>query len=240
MRAAVLLMLCVAATAQVNAPQVGLLLDREGGLRPVLGIAGNFVVGAPVHEGVLAAAFSGQTGLAKTETELLVLDASGAVTERLSAPEGTALFAFDANGMPAAALFPGVEELWRWNTEGVIERQIVSLQGEALALSAAKLLVRREEGLWLVGEAGESPAEPGAVALLEDGTVLAIQGDELLIPRTGGRISIPEVSAESVRVRQMGRGWLAVEYGTRLYAVCIAAGRESVHQMPGVAPWVAP
>jgi hypothetical protein len=38
---------CIGALAQVETPSIGLMLDESGQLRPVLGVAGNFMLGMP-------------------------------------------------------------------------------------------------------------------------------------------------------------------------------------------------
>src|SRR6185436_15806310 len=82
-----------AAESNFTAPLVGVARDQQQQLLLVYGIAGNFVVKGTAVRGVLNVAFSGYGGLAKTCSQLLVLNANGAVIRAFSAPVGNALLA---------------------------------------------------------------------------------------------------------------------------------------------------
>jgi hypothetical protein len=102
-----LLLLCCAALecqAEVSAPLIGYMRDRGGSLRALHGIAGAFVPGPVLESNVVAAAWSGTAGFAKTDRELLILDATG-IVERRSAPAGPATFGFLPGGEPAWVRF---------------------------------------------------------------------------------------------------------------------------------------
>lgn len=94
--------------AQISIPQIGFVRDPGGNLRPVHGVAGAFVLGEPVAEGVVSAGFSEHYGLAKTEGEVLVL-VDGEIRERHSAPAGLASFGFDFQGRPGWVRFESGE-----------------------------------------------------------------------------------------------------------------------------------
>src|SRR6266576_2243081 len=85
-RIVVLLLWCAAsATAESNvgAPIVGVMRDTHRQLRPVYGVAGNFVLREAIPKEALNWAFAGTGGgLMKTDAELLTLDSSGNVIGR--------------------------------------------------------------------------------------------------------------------------------------------------------------
>ncbi len=57
----------LAGQSGVGRPLAGFVRGADGGLRPVYGIAGNFVAGPAVAAGVTAAGYSGRSGWARTE-----------------------------------------------------------------------------------------------------------------------------------------------------------------------------
>ncbi len=65
------------------APRVGFVHDEGGGLVPVAGVRANFLLGRPVMGEVRAAAFSGRSGFAVTQTEVLGLDRGDRTIARL-------------------------------------------------------------------------------------------------------------------------------------------------------------
>jgi len=80
------------AWAQVERPQLGKIVDANGAVRPIYGIAASVTLGDPEITGVLSASCSRKFCLAKTETSLV--SAGG----NIAAPAGPALFAFDGDG----------------------------------------------------------------------------------------------------------------------------------------------
>lgn len=89
------LLIAAAVPAQIGAPAaLGFIRDRAGALRPVHGVAGNFVLGDPLEIGVLAASFSGHLGFAKTVNALLIFE-DGKLSRRIDAPDGTATFVWE-------------------------------------------------------------------------------------------------------------------------------------------------
>lgn len=115
---ALAMFLASTALAQLRAPVTGVVRDKTGALRPLVGVAGALIAGEPIATGVLSAAFSGTAGLAKTDGEVLVFD-SERILERKPAPAGPAVFQFSKDGKPALACFPATGELWRWTSEGI-------------------------------------------------------------------------------------------------------------------------
>ncbi len=113
----VFVLVTAGAVAQVSAPATGFVRDRAGSLRPVLGVAGSFVLGDAIEEAVISAGFGKSLGYAKTEAEILVLR-SGAVVERHAAPAGSSVFYLGNEGEIEQIYFPSVRELWRIQRSG--------------------------------------------------------------------------------------------------------------------------
>ncbi|MFB3778049.1 MAG: hypothetical protein ACE141_10575 [Bryobacteraceae bacterium] len=65
------------AQSGVAPPLAGFARDRAGALRPVYGMTGNFVLGAPIAQGVAAAIFDGQTGLARIQDAVYAFNSRG-------------------------------------------------------------------------------------------------------------------------------------------------------------------
>ena len=78
------------AFGQIEAPRIGFWRDAQNRVRPLHGVAGSFVPGAAVREGVLAFAWYGDGGWLRSETDIERLDGSGATVARL--PGGAARF----------------------------------------------------------------------------------------------------------------------------------------------------
>src|SRR5437016_879447 len=111
----------VALWAQLATPQIGFIQDSGNALRPVYGIAGNFVLGDSAAAGVQAASFSGSFGMLKTRSTLIVIDRQGQVVASQDAPAGPALFAFSRTGAPALAYLPDANVLLQW-LDGVFQQ----------------------------------------------------------------------------------------------------------------------
>src|SRR5258708_20300314 len=76
----------VALWSQIATPQIGFIQDSGNALRPVYGIAGNFVLGDSAVANVEAASFSGSFGTLKTASTLIVTDRQGQVVVSQTAP----------------------------------------------------------------------------------------------------------------------------------------------------------
>ena len=74
---------CVLAPAQVGAPLAGLVRTAAGTVRPVHGVAGSFILGEPLMEGVEALHFDGSGGWARSGGEVLILGRDGEVLRRV-------------------------------------------------------------------------------------------------------------------------------------------------------------
>ena len=95
------------ASAQIVRPKLGYIVDRKGGLHPVEGVPGAFIVGPAVDQDVISAAYSGKSLVVKKERELIV---DGKVFE---APPGPARIAFTSAGQLHQVFFSGGVS-WKW------------------------------------------------------------------------------------------------------------------------------
>src|SRR5271167_1428635 len=111
-----LLTLCAAACAQpvISTPQVGFSFDAVDSFRPILGLAGNFLIGPPVLASVTNAAFSGSFGLVKTDAAIVATNQQGQPIATFDAPAGPAAFAFQPSGAPAYVYLPAAHLLLQW------------------------------------------------------------------------------------------------------------------------------
>src|ERR1700729_479425 len=104
----------VAAQSGIRPPQVGFAGNADGTLRPVYGVAGNFILGPSIAARVISQAFSGSIGLLKTESTLRAFNRQGQVLATTDAAEGPALFAFSPDGLTALAYVPSSNTLVQW------------------------------------------------------------------------------------------------------------------------------
>jgi hypothetical protein len=260
-RIVVLLLWCAAsATAESNlgAPIVGVARDSHRQLRPVYGVAGNFVLRDAIPKEALNWAFAGAGGLMKTDAELLMLDSGGKVTGRRLAPRGGAVLS------TGAAFFPGTSELWLIGAhpDRKIRIEPDALGGDVVALGAPKgrsapLAVCRGDRVWLItvdvasGAVTREILAPGAIGdqgcagallwldgnfLLATAGELTIQsgaGDERRLPIEGGAYGAqPEL-------HRAGEQWVQVEVaGSATLLLLVTRDREKLYRLPvaGVRP----
>jgi hypothetical protein len=250
------LSMTVAAWGQtaLTAPQAGLIRDTAHSLRPVYGIAGNFLLGDPVATGVVSATYSGLYGLIKTDSTVAVIDRAGSIAASIAAPEGTALFAFARIGDSALAYLSASDKLLVWDGRAfeTVPFSPTMLAGSAVVAIAAPdsehaaLIVQRDDGLWDVrmqlatGEvdaqtAIENVAAP--VLMLATGELIYSDGNGLVIRRPDG--SERHVDAQlptSFEFQQMGQDWIQLRdlAGGRHFAIRITPNREQSYQLPEV------
>lgn len=252
----VLLLWCAAsATAESNldAPVVGVARDTRGQLRPVYGVAGNFVLRDAIPGEALNWAFTGAGGgLIKTDAELLMLDSGGKVTRRRAAPRGDAVLS------SGAAFFPGASELWLTGAhpDRKIRIEPEALGGDVVALGnlnarSALLAVCRGSRVWLLTVDVTSSAvtretvAPGAIGdqgchgallwfdgnfLLATARELMIQtaaGDERRLPITGG------AHGAQPKLHRAGEHWVQVEAaGSTPLLLLVTSGGEKRYRLP--------
>ena len=213
------------AWAQINRPSIGKMLDANGAVRTVYGIAASVTLGDAEITGVLSSGCSKTFCLAKTDDSLV--SASGNV----DAPKGRALFAFDGN--TAFVWFVESRQLAQWQNGGLTAIDS-TVDGEVLSIrangGAVEFAVRRKSGVWIVkldGSVAASLPASGPVMLIDGGAVYATH-DEIVIRDM--RIPLEHVTAFS----RMSPGYLEVRAGGVDYALRTENGRETLFQLPGV------
>ena len=255
-RIVVLLLWCAAsATAESNvgAPIVGVMRDTHRQLRPVYGVAGNFVLRAAIPKEALNWAFAGMGGgLMKTDAELLTLDSSGNVIGRRAAPRGDAVLS------AGAAFFPGTSELWLIGAHPDRRLRIEpeALGGDVVALGTpngrhAPLAVCRGSRVWLVtvdvtsGDVTRETLAPGAIgdqgcagplvwldgnfllATTRDLIVHAAAGDERHVPIAGGS------HGAQLELHLAGDHWVQVEVaGSSPMLLHFSSDGEKLYRLP--------
>ena len=93
------------AQSSLAPPLIGIVRDPMGQVRRIFGVSSNLIYGPVERTGVVAAEFTGRSGMIKTETELVLLDGLAQPQRSLPAPPGPAVFEFDAEGMPLRCRF---------------------------------------------------------------------------------------------------------------------------------------
>jgi hypothetical protein len=213
------------AWAQINHPSLGKMLDANGAVRTVYGIAASVTLGDAEITNVLSQACGKNFCLAKTETS--VVSSSGNV----DAPAGPALFGFV--GDTAFIWFRLSRQLAQWQNE-VLTPIDSTIDGEVLSIRSAagsvELAVRRQTGDWLVkpdGSVIDALPSSGPLILIPDGVAYATRS-EIVIRDV--RIPLDQVTAFT----QMAPGYLQVRAADIDYALRIEKGREMLFQLPGV------
>jgi len=224
-----------AALAQpaLDAPRAGCVRGTDGGLRPVHGITGALLAGAPATWSVVAAACSDSLALVKTDRSLEVRDGGLALLARWDAPAGAALFALPRTGQTGFVYYPGTGQLLQ---VGVQQAPRTVLDPDALHLmvmvadTSGPRLVRISTADGTIDSQAPLQDVAAPLALLSDGTIVFADGTGLVIrppdaavagmalpkirpapPRQGivteRRMALP---AAAVSIDQMGGVWLAV------------------------------
>jgi hypothetical protein len=145
-----LLPTCLVAQSGLDRPHLGEMIDRNGVLRPVSGVAGSFLVEAPTLKGVLASACSQAVCVSKTKDSLLAGDAI------IPAPPGGAVIGLDGSG--AVVYFVETGQLARLQSGFVapldlkVKDEIVSLRSTPAGI---ELAVRRARGIWILSSNGD-------------------------------------------------------------------------------------
>jgi hypothetical protein len=226
--------------------------DATDSLRPVYGIAGNFLLGDPAVVGVVSAGYSGSSGWVKTSSTVAVIDKTGSIVANTAAPDGPALFAFACTGEPALTYLIATKTLLVWNVGAfnTLPFDATALGANAvLSIAApdsdhAAMIVQRDDGLWdvrvqlVTGEIDAQTALLGVAApvlMLSTGELVSNDSDGIVLRKTDG--SERHISAQlpaSFALQQMGDGWLQVQdlASGRQFAIRIAQNREQSYQLP--------
>ncbi len=235
---AILLMFAGAAAGQLGVPRIGCFVDDQRRLRPLSGVAANFLVGAPEAEEAISAACSGSLVLIKKDGLLEVRNGEGVV--EWPAPGGPALFGFSPNGSAALVYYPETKEWFRVGRHA--PAPLPAPEGEVVAIGSPEgpaAVVRRDGGLWIVG-ADERPAPPDAaepLLLLPDGGLLYARGKELVLAEADGAERSFALPAAAEGLEWLGRGWVRVSLGEASGHLALALeNRNELYRLPEVTP----
>lgn len=231
-------------------PQIGFIQDSGNALRPVNGIAGNFVLGDSTVGNVEAVSFSGSFGILKTYSTLSVVDRQGRVIATQDAPAGPALFAFSRTGVPALVYLPEANALLQW-TDGAFQAVPLDPQTNVVSIAAveagqAAFILQRDDGLWDVrirlftGEVISQTALAGVTApviMMATGNLIYADANGIVVRKPDG--SEKHIDAQlppTFGFQQMGDGWIQLRdlATTQQYAVRLTDGKEQFYVLPGV------
>lgn len=209
------------AQSGLEVPRLGFVRDSGNRVRPLYGIAGNFVVGQALVEGAISVASSDRWGLAKLERQVILLDTGGLVRARWEAPDGEALFAFTAAGEPALAYFSRTGELFRITRDALAPLGICAEPVLAVGVQdgeRATLIVRREQGLALrrmhlaTGEIEQETLvapEAELAMLMPGGLTIYTRGAELCMQDGASRRCVP-LPAAAEAFNQLNGRWVEI------------------------------
>lgn len=216
---------CAWSQTGLDRPQIGQMLDQQGAVRTVYGIAASVMRGDAGLSGVLSYGCSTAVCLWKTASS--VVSATGLA----DAPGGPAMFAFDGAG--AFVWFPQSRQLARWQNDTLAFLD-VAIEGEVLSIGASngapQFAVRRRNGVWIVNQdgsiAGGLPRSVDQAILTPWGAVYAARGEII-----AGNTSFPLSGVTAFFA--MSGSYLQVRTGGADYALRIDPGRETLFQLPG-------
>lgn len=225
MKVLLLFMLAGAALAQIEQPQIGVMLDQRGDARAVNGVTGSATTSDPLWKGIQALACSSTTCIAKTQSALL--SSAGGV---IDAPEGPAILAVEGNSV--YAFFLDARRLVHWR-----DRQLEPLDftpgGEVLDLRVVHGLVeyatRRADGVW-VGD--RYVGEANAALLVDQGILLATAEQVRLVRPDGTEAEFP-ISGVTSFVR-MSDDYVEMMTSHGMWALRIEPGHQELFLLPGV------
>lgn len=226
---------CAGAQTTLEPARIGRMVDPAGSLRPVSGVAGNFIVGSPLQSRVLGSACGRDVCLAKTDSA--VVSDSGAV----EAPPGPALISI--HDSEAVLYFVESRQLARWRA-GQLVILDSSIDGDVLAIrdgpSGVELAVRRDSGVWIVAADNSALSfltEGGGPVLLLDGAAVYATADQLVLRRDDGS-EMRYDAAGVTALFALGEGYVQATARGTIYALKTSAGREQLFVLPQPpAPW---
>ncbi len=231
-------------------PQVGFAVDSQHALRPVLGFAGNLILGKPILANVASSAWSNTNGVIKTGSALLLLNRQGQILRHVDTANGPALLAFRSTGDAGLAFLPQSGVLFGWNAEGFkpLSLRLDALAGTPISIDAANwdcpvFIVQRADGLWLVeisnrtGALESQTALPGvqAPALLQaGGSLLYSNGTALVLRNPAGNEQQFQLALTIAEIRLLGNDWVHVldQTGAHQFLVRLTPGHQTTSQLP--------
>jgi len=239
---AAILVASAAAQPAIRPPQMGFAGQADGTLRPVYGVAGNFILGPSVKAKVISQAFSGSLGLLKTAATLEAFDAQGRVLASMDTVAGPALFAFSADGVTALAYIETSDTLVEWRDGRFGAVQFRPEPGPVVAIAMpnafeAALIIARNGDLWEL-RASSLKALPKVTA-----PVLVLASGGLLFKDTNGIVLRKPDNSEvhiagqlpaKFSLEQMDQGWVQLSDvdGARRFAIRVSPGHEGFYQLP--------
>jgi len=240
-----------AAQAGLTPPRIGFLRDSTGNVRALLGISGNFWLGAPVVGSAVSLASSGKASMLKTGESLRVLNALGHPLGRDWIASGPALFAFTPSGAPALAWLPDSGHLLRWNGLRFepARTNLSELDGLVVSLAApeparAAFVVQRDQQLWRIdlslfdGAILFAAALPGASApalLLPDGSLVYTGKSAMILRDPEGHERTIAFNLAPVQFIPMGHDWILIETSQPHNQFVLRLSTGALFQLPGVA-----
>ena len=189
----------------VDAPRAGCLRGTDGALRPVHGITGALLAGAPAEWSVISAACSDSLALVKTNDSLEIRDSSLGLLVRWDAPAGAALFALPRGSQTGFVYYPATGTLIQVGVQSP-PRTVLGSQ----SLGGVLLAIASPDPLHLIAVVSDTPgprlvrisAADGTIesqtpledvaaplALLNDGTVVFADSAGLLIRPPGAAVA---------------------------------------------------
>ena len=221
------------AWAQIESPQIGVMLDVNGRARPVAGAPAAAVIGSPWFDGaVISLACSAAGCVAKTESALFT---SGGVV--VDAPAGVAIIALDATS-PGAAYVYFVESgtLARWTGSELVPMDFAA-GGDLLSLRAVaggfEYAVERDGEIWI---GGKSLGAANSVLLLDNGgALLGSEGQVRLLRPDGTELDFAVAPAGSFvgGFIRMSDQYVQVITDSGMWALDIEPGHEQMFLLPG-------
>jgi hypothetical protein len=220
-----LLALAATAFAQIQQPQLGLMLARDGSARPVYGVTSSVTLGNPITTGVLSSGCSKLVCLMKTDSSIV------SSTGVAAAPRGRALFSFDGNS--ALVYFPATRQLKRWNADQLTQVDF-SVAGEILSVGQTTFAIRNTTGTWIVAPDNtvlqSLHQATGPVLLLDTGVLFATPTELLLRRPDGSELQFPIDKVESLS--WLGQNYVQARTRGANYAVRIDPGHERMFLLP--------
>ena len=213
----------------IDVPRVGYSRDAQGMVRPIDGVAGNFLLGDPLaDDAAVAFAWSGTFGIRKTDTALEWWDSAGMRVDGIDFPAGDVVIGFDRAGRSSALIYSTSSQKlsevsldqWRLRLTEVPVSLSASTE-EVLALvngrSSIDVAVRRPEGIFIVTFDRASGSRLGEVALTRDasrlvlavdGSIVGIDGTTLWLRRVDGSEWNTDTGVTLADLSLIGREWI--------------------------------
>jgi hypothetical protein len=229
----ILFFLSVCAWAQIEQPQLGIMLDRAGVARPVWGVSASVTLGTAAATEVVSMACSRRWCIASTAAGLVSWGSGRQWSSGNRA--GTAVFAF--SGDSAYVYSSGQLAKWR---EGASESVNVEISGEILSMRVVngtlEFAVRRGDGTSIVRDGNAImtalPEATGPVMLLDRAVLFATDEEVILRQPDASQIRFAAAGANSFVA--MGDGYVQIRTRDSNYALRTEAGRERLFLLPEI------